>query len=82
MDGRGDYVKCLVKDKVESIHTSPLIQVVSSQRAIRLVKHNLALVYSSWVFPATFLSFMHLETTSAKSCCVISLETEVRMTVV
>lgn len=53
---------------------------VLSVTAVKLVKHDFPLAYLCWLFTITFLSFTCAEMDYFKTCSIILLETEMRLT--
>lgn len=52
--------------------------VVSPQKVVRLVRHNLHMVHPCWLFPVTFPSFVCLDMASRKTGSMIFLATEIK----
>lgn len=75
-----DCVKGLAKVKLQDIHCPPLVHRVSSQKAVRLARHNLPLSNPCSLLPTPFSSFTRLETVSKTICSITFPGAAVRLT--
>ena len=53
--------------------------VISSQKSVRLIRPDLPLLYSCWLFPRTFLSFRDLKTATRRIYSITFPGAEVRL---
>lgn len=77
----GDCIKEYSPTRIKAYSAPPSTteQVISSQKAIRLLRHNLPLIIRSWRFPITFLFLPCLEMACRKILPITLAESAVEL---